>query len=86
MWQRKTGATDHELGQGRWKYKPLQGPKAKAVKLRQISIGQGLRAALIVEEGERCAMTALVAYGKGAQEAQIERAVELARHKLEEQP
>ena len=83
QWRTKTSATDRELGQGRWKYKPLQGPRARAAKLRQIYLDgpRGIhRAAILVEEGsDECDMIALLAYHKRDQDpTAIDRAAEIA--------
>lgn len=81
-WTKKTAASDHELKQGRWKYKTLQGRKAKAAKLRQIYVTNehgGLRAALVVEEGQDCVMRAVLAYHKRNQDAEIDRAAAIAQ-------
>lgn len=88
-WIRRTGASDHELSQGRWRFKTLQGKRAKTAKLRQIALTNeqgGIRVALIVEEGERCVMSALLTYHKRHQSAEIERAAVLALERRREQP
>lgn len=87
-WQKKASATDEDLNRGRWKYKPLSGKRPRAVKLRQIYLTPeqgGIRVALVVEEGERCVMTAVLAYHKRDQDAEIERAAAIARAQRREE-
>lgn len=82
QWKLRSSVLDHELGQGRWKFKTLQGSRARAAKLHQIRVGSsrsGNRAALVIDEGPNsCLMEFLSVYHKDEQKRAIEHAAEIA--------
>jgi hypothetical protein len=78
QWKSKSSVSDVDLRKGRWKFKPLQGHRARGAKLQQIYLEGMHRAALVIEEAsEPCAVRFLLVYHKREQDRAIERAVEI---------